>query len=277
MSEKLTAEQVARIEANRLKALEKRKKTTEQGTAGQQPATKAAKKPRKSKMSTGYYEYDFSKMKDTRGGFLEPAEPADNQKPEKRQPKMSIDDIPYDPSLHGTLRCCECDSTDLDITYLKIYKTKVCKPCIERVPDKYSLLTKTEAKEDYLLTDSELRDHKLFPVWERPNPHKPTWNNMLLYMRRDLEAFAIKKWDGLEGLDKEFERREEDKRMRKEKKYQQSISELRRRTRVEEWQKQRRQRLKIATEHVHAYEPTSDGEQQCTECGMVIEVEEFEL
>ncbi|KAJ2297224.1 DNA repair protein rad14, partial [Coemansia sp. RSA 2706] len=171
--------------------------------------------------------------------------------------------------------CEECGTIDLDVAYLKVFKTKVCKPCIEKIPDKYSLLTKTEAKDDYLLTDGELRDRDLFPVWEKPNPHKSTWNNMLLYLRRDLEQFAVKKWGGLEALDREFERREEEKQRRKEKKYKRSVADLRRRTRADEWEKQRRERLQLESEHEHTFESTGDGEQKCSSCGLEIEVEEF--
>ncbi|KAJ2825359.1 hypothetical protein IWW50_002886, partial [Coemansia erecta] len=51
---------------------------------------------------------------------------------------------------------------------------------------------------------------------------------------------------------------------------------LRRRTRADEWEKRRRERLKLETEHEHTFEPTGeDDEQKCTSCGLVIEVEEF--
>ncbi|KAJ2067361.1 DNA repair protein rad14, partial [Coemansia sp. S155-1] len=215
---------MAQIEANRLQALERRK----QKTATDESVDKTAKPKKvvKSKMSSGYYEYDFSKMNDTRAGFLEEDATAAGS-PEKKRKVVSIDDIPFNPDPNDVTKCCECGSIDLDMVYLKIFKVMVCKPCVDKIPDKYSLLTKTEAKEDYLLTDSELRDRELFPVWEKANPHKSTWNNMLLYMRQHLESFAAKKWDGLENLDKEFERRIDEKRERKEKKYKQSVANLR--------------------------------------------------
>ncbi|KAJ2492961.1 DNA repair protein rad14 [Coemansia sp. RSA 2050] len=261
MSKQLSVEQLAQIEANRIQALERRKlKAAPPAADGSADKTAKPKQLRKSKMSSGYYEYDFSKMNDTRAGFLEEDTTAGS--PEKKKRKVvSIDDIPFDPN--GETKCCECGSVDLDMVYLKIFKVMVCKPCIDKIPDKYSLLTKTEAKE---------------AMWEKANPHKSTWNNMLLYMRQHLESFASKKWDGLDNLDKEFERRIDEKRERKEKKYKQSVANLRRRTRVEEWEKTRRQRLNIEVAHEHDYEPIDGGsEQKCTICGMVIEVETFEF
>ncbi|KAJ2549502.1 DNA repair protein rad14, partial [Coemansia sp. RSA 1933] len=244
MSTQLTPEQLALIETNRQMALDKRRQaqhSTAEAQQQQQQQPGKEKRLRASKMSSGYYEYNLSTMRDTKAGFLE-EEQADASSPEKKRKVLLVDEIPYDASVHGNNpKCCECESLDLDVTYLKIFGTKVCKSCIEQLPEKYSLLTKTEAKDDYLLTDSELRDRALFPVWEKPNPHKSTWNNMLLYLRRDLEAFAIKKWGSLEKLDEEFDRRSTAKRERKEIKYKKAVAELRRRTRADEWEKRRRE------------------------------------
>ncbi|KAJ2890030.1 DNA repair protein rad14 [Coemansia aciculifera] len=143
MSQQLTTEQLAQIEANRLQALERLKQKVPA------VATADAAKPKqlpKSKMSSGFYEYDFSKMKDTRAGFLEEDPTAGS--PEKNKRKVaSIDDIPFNPDPSAETKCCECESIDLDMVYLKIFKVMVCKPCVDKIPDKYSLLTKTEAKE----------------------------------------------------------------------------------------------------------------------------------
>ncbi|KAJ2475628.1 DNA repair protein rad14 [Coemansia sp. RSA 2320] len=284
--QQLTPQQLAQMEANRQGALEKlRQKAAlvenhQPPHSGTQPADKADKSQQtkrlpQSKMSSGYYEYDFSKMHDTRAGFLEES-PAAANTPERKRKMVSLDEIPFSPDPDDALKCCECGSIDLDVVYLKVFKAMVCKPCIDKIPDKYSLLTKTEAKE----ANGELRDRELFPVWEKANPHKSTWNNMLLYMRQHLEAFATKKWDGLDNLDREFERRVDEKRDRKEKKYKQSVANLRRRTRVEEWEKARRERLQIEAEHEHTYESidSEDGTtQKCTVCGLVIEVEELDF
>ncbi|KAJ2726459.1 DNA repair protein rad14 [Coemansia sp. Benny D115] len=279
MSTELTEEQQARIEANRQRALEKRKQAGQPTPQQATPVTEQPlKKQRPSKMSSGYYDYNLTTMRDTRAGYLE--EPQQDS-PEKKRRVVDINEIPYAPDPDECPICCECDSMDLDLVYLKVFKIMVCKSCIESIPDKYSLLTKTEAKDDYLLTDSELRDRELFPVWEKANPHKSTWNNMLLYLRKHLEEFAIRKWGSLEGLDREFERRVDEKRARKEKKYKQSVADLRRRTRVEEWEKNHRQKLKLEQEHEHVFESTGDDtedggvEQRCTVCGLVVEVEEL--
>lgn len=50
-------------------------------------------------------------------------------------------------------RCRECGSLDIDFVWEEVFGCCVCAGCKEKMPEKYSLLTKTECKEDYLLTD----------------------------------------------------------------------------------------------------------------------------
>lgn len=66
---------------------------------------------------------------------------------------------PFEPSL-GVLvdektrkRCRECRSIEIDFVWEEVFSCVVCNTCKEKYPEKYSLLTKTECKEDYLLTD----------------------------------------------------------------------------------------------------------------------------
>lgn len=44
---------------------------------------------------------------------------------------------------------------DIDPTYKNVFNCLVCNACKNAKPERYSLLTKTECKEDYLLTDRE--------------------------------------------------------------------------------------------------------------------------
>jgi DNA-repair protein complementing XP-A cells len=79
--------------------------------------------------------------------------------------------------------------------------------------------------QDYLLTDDELRDENLLPHLLRANPHASTYSNMMLYLRFQVEEVAWKKWGGEEGMDAEWERREEQKRQRKERKFEEGLKE----------------------------------------------------
>lgn len=121
-----------------------------------------------------------------------------------------------------------------------MFAVRVCKKCKEKFPEKYSLLTKTECKEvsyslpvltdktdrqDYLLTDPELKDEDLLPHLLRPNPHASTYSNMMLFLRLQVEKVAWDKWEGEEGLDKEWERREVFKKRKREQKFEQGLKE----------------------------------------------------
>ena len=50
-----------------------------------------------------------------------------------------------DPALNP--HCRECNTMDVDPTFIKAFRCVVCKKCQNEKPEKYSLLTKTECKE----------------------------------------------------------------------------------------------------------------------------------
>lgn len=67
---------------------------------------------------------------------------------------------PFEPGISVIKReenkaCQECGSLEIDWKWEEVFRCRVCNACKEKLPEKYSLLTKTEAKEDYLLTDRE--------------------------------------------------------------------------------------------------------------------------
>lgn len=124
----------------------------------------------------------MSSMTDTKGGFLSTEDDPHNYalggKPsgddEQRPKNMTIQEWekqrliremkrlksgPFEPGLtvlqdeSQKKRCRECRSMDIDFVWEEVFHICVCSKCKEKFPDKYSLLTKTECKEDYLLTD----------------------------------------------------------------------------------------------------------------------------
>ena len=191
-----------------------------------------------------------------------------------------------------TKQCRECGSLEIDYLWDEVLHCRICNKCRDALPEKYSLLTKTEAKEDYLLTDPELRDEELLPHLERPNPHKSTWNNMMLYLRYQVEEYALgpQKWGSGEQLDEEFARREGEKKKRKEDKFRGKLEELKKKTRVEAWRRGRASGKGGGTfgdevggggKHRHVWGRAVDGEgegegvKKCVECGMEVEELEF--
>ncbi|KAJ5566695.1 uncharacterized protein N7459_010077 [Penicillium hispanicum] len=287
---------------------------------------------------TRYVDYDFSKMTDTKGGFLTQEDDPYNKalhvsdgKEEQRPAHMTQKEWerhqllqslrqnregPFEPGLSvlddktKQKTCRECGSLEIDWKWEEMLRCCICHACKEKYPEKYSLLTKTEAKEDYLLTDrespssfpmearvrltfplAELRDEELLPHLERPNPHKSTWNNMMLYLRCQVEeyAFSDKKWGSPEALDAEFERRESDKKRRREAKFKTKLQDLKKRTRVEAYRRNRQGKsggefgddLSSHRKHVHQWGRAVDSPETgipvktCVDCGMEVEELEF--
>jgi DNA-repair protein complementing XP-A cells len=132
-----------------------------------------------------YIEYDFSKMTDTKGGFLtaedDPHNKALHQEGAETKPaNMTLKEWerqrllrslqsrkagPFEPAISELTReeknkqCQECGSLEIDWKWEETLKCAVCSACKEKFPEKYSLLTKTEAKDDYLLTDRKSLTH----------------------------------------------------------------------------------------------------------------------
>ncbi|KAH8120565.1 XPA protein C-terminus-domain-containing protein [Phellopilus nigrolimitatus] len=298
----LTPDKVKQIELNRLRAKAKQRErelaapsssssvpnANNKRPLGVTPATATsptapppARPLRRDTRLGKYFEYDLSKMVNSKGGFLveDAREPdADLRVREKsasasaRGRTSSRVPMSLDPSKNP--KCAECGSVDIDHEFRKVLRCLVCNRCKNEKPEKYSLLTKTECKEDYLLTDPELRDEELMPHLLKANPHKSTYSNMMLFLRYQVEDFAWKKWGSAEALDAEFERRIAEKKKRKSKKFEEGLKQLRRRTREGLWQRRKDE------EHKHVFgvvERGNDGEgkQVCHECGFTIDVEEL--
>jgi DNA-repair protein complementing XP-A cells len=141
---------------------------------------------RPAKKFNNFIEYDFSKMSDTKAGFLSANDDPHNkalhldvaEDPYANKPAgMTMEEWerhvllkklratkqgPFEPGLSAAdatdsakvqEMCRECGSLEVDWKWIEIFKCGLCNSCKEKFPEKYSLLTKTEAREDYLLTN----------------------------------------------------------------------------------------------------------------------------
>lgn len=316
----LTPEQQAMIDRNRQKALERLKLRQQAASGSLRDATQSwpavpgaadgSKQPdgpssdsgkpsvyiRPSIRKADYIEYDFSTMQDTYGGFVSKTKLDKNGKPiemtladwknqqaEKRNMAPRDDDGDDDlppMDIHGAPKCFDCGSIDLDKKMLEVFHCRVCKSCKEKRPEKYSLLTKTECKEDYFMTEPELADLGLFRRIVKENPHSGTFSRMQLFLRYQIEEYAFQKWGSEENLDKEWLRREEMRKNRREKRFNNKLREMRKKLRAEELT--RNLRSIRDKKHVHDWslpekkidtESGSDNVyvKRCIECGMEIE------
>ena len=68
---------------------------------------------------------------------------------------------PFEPGLSAIVdkeerkKCRECGNLEIDWVWEEVFGCCVCNSCKEKFPEKYSLLTKTECREDYLITDRQ--------------------------------------------------------------------------------------------------------------------------
>jgi DNA-repair protein complementing XP-A cells len=113
-------------------------------------------------MFSKYVEYDFSKMTDTKGGFLTAEDDPHNKALHRLLRSLrNRKDGPFEPGLsvldkEGQKKCRECGSLEIDWTWDEVFHCAICTRCKEKYPEKYSLLTKTEVKDDYLITERKL-------------------------------------------------------------------------------------------------------------------------
>ncbi|QLQ81346.1 hypothetical protein HG537_0F01070 [Torulaspora globosa] len=251
-----------------------------------------------------YIEYDFATMTNLNGGYINPQDrpsgfddndddslgikkqkTLEDWKREQQERRYLYENAPPPEHISQAPKCIECQvNIEMDPVMDDIFKLKVCKSCVKEHPEKYSLLTKTECKEDYFLTDPELNDSELFHKMEKPNPHSGTFARMQLFVRCEVERFAFKKWGGEEGLDKEWQRREEGKSQRREKKYQQEMLKMRMKTRAQEFTTKLKER-KHGKAHIHSSSAPIDGgtnddgyqvlRRRCIDCGL--ETEEISI
>lgn len=140
-----------------------------------------------------YFDYDLSKMVNSKGGFLveDDKEVDDHAKTKERErerqravqnldprtwfclifihltcvpgsPYVSYIAIYLDPSRNP--KCHDCGSVDIDQMYRNIFKCIVCNKCRNEKVEKYGLLTKTECKEVNVIRLTHTCDLRIPPV-----------------------------------------------------------------------------------------------------------------
>jgi DNA-repair protein complementing XP-A cells len=130
------------------------------------------------------------------------------------------------------------------------------------------------------------------PHLSKPNPHKSHWHDMMLFLRCQVEEYALQtKWKSAEALDAEYERRETQKKARKEAKFKEKLLDLKRKTRTDAFRRQAGNLSKSGANkfgdavgsggrHVHEWGRAVENEEgmtvkTCVECGMEVEELEF--
>lgn len=123
--------------------------------------------------------------------------------------------------------CDECKENFVESYLWKTFDFRVCDSCRDS-EDKHSLITRTEAKNEYLLKDCDLdkREPTLKFICKK-NPHNERWGEMKLYLHYQIEQRALEVWGTEEALLQAKEDRVEKREKSKHKKYSKQMKALR--------------------------------------------------
>ncbi|XP_025416959.1 DNA repair protein complementing XP-A cells homolog isoform X2 [Sipha flava] len=165
--------------------------------------------------------------------------------------------------------CLECNQ-EFGISFLMTnFDHPVCDRCKEKFgKEKFDLITKTEAKKEYLLKDCDidLRTPPLKFILGK-NPHNSRWGEMKLYLILQVEKRALEVWGSEEEVERQIELRHEKQKASKLKMYKKKLKDLRKSTRSSLYTKV----TKASHEHVfdsEIYNEKEDNyERTCITCG----------
>ncbi|XP_029459542.1 DNA repair protein complementing XP-A cells isoform X4 [Rhinatrema bivittatum] len=198
------------------------------------------------------------KIIDTGGGFFLEEEEIEEQRIEKivEQPGPVLE--------FDYIICEECSREFMDSYLSNHFDLSVCDNCRD-TEGKHRLLTRTEAKQEYLLKDCDL--DKREPVLRfivKKNPHNTQWGDMKLYLKLQVIKRSLEVWGNEEVLKEAKETRQENRDKMKQKKFDKKVKELRRAVRSSLWTKER-------SAHQHDYGPEEQIEEDmyrktCTIC-----------
>jgi len=256
----MTLVQKSRSEKNRLKALKLKQARLQAHPYGQD------KSPGKTVTGEKILRVQEKKVIDSGAGFFIEEEEDGDIVP----PKIVSIPAPIMPPDQPNCEDCEAEFSD---SYLyRTFDHSVCDKCRNTEKDgEHELITKTDAKNTFLLKDSDFEkgergDALKFIV--RKNPHNPRWGDMKLFLRLQVEKRAMEIWGSEEALEEEHENRATKKEVVKVKKFKKQMKKLRMQVRSSLFQKD-------LTTHTHEYgEETYDEDKDeysrvCDGCGHV--------
>lgn len=134
-----------------------------------------------------------TKLIDSGGGFLIEKEIiSDPINGETNDENVTVEEILPLPVTYET--CMDCNQQYTESYLMKNFEYSVCDKCRD-CDDKHSLITRTEAKNEYLLKDCDFdkREPPLKCII-RKNPHNVRWGEMKLYLHLQVEKRALEVW-----------------------------------------------------------------------------------
>lgn len=132
-----------------------------------------------------------TKLIDSGGGFLIEQEVTDSNETANDASAPAEEVLPL-PITHEF--CEDCGVPFVESYLMKHFSYLVCDRCYDR-DGKHSLITRTEAKNEYLLKDCDFdRREPPLKCIIRKNPHNVRWGEMKLYLHLQVEKRALEVW-----------------------------------------------------------------------------------
>lgn len=100
--------------------------------------------------------------------------------------------------VSGILRCGACQLPRHNTLWLNTFGILVCNSCKYGNP-LYDVITKTKAKDEYLVTDTDLQS---LGFLSKPNPRKPMWAPMRLFLRSQVEELSKNRFPTLGDIER---------------------------------------------------------------------------
>ncbi|XP_005998487.1 DNA repair protein complementing XP-A cells [Latimeria chalumnae] len=208
------------------------------------------------------------KVIDTGGGFF-----LEEEEEEELHKVAKVVHQPGPVMKFDYLVCEDCNKVFMDSYLSNHFDLAVCDSCRD-CEVKHKLITRTEAKQEFLLKDCDL-DKREPPLQfiVKKNPHNSCWGDMKLYLKLQVIKRSLEVWGTEEALQEAKETRQENKEKMKQKKFDKKVKELRRAVRSSLWQKG-------ANVHQHEYGPEEHIEEDmykksCIICGQELTYEKM--
>uniref|UniRef100_A0A8D2I0B2 DNA repair protein complementing XP-A cells homolog n=1 Tax=Urocitellus parryii TaxID=9999 RepID=A0A8D2I0B2_UROPR len=157
------------------------------------------------------------KIIDTKGGFI---------LEEEEEEEHKIGNIVHQPGPvmeFDYVICEECGKEFMDSYLMKHFDLATCDNCRD-ADEKHKLITKTEAKQEYLLKDCDLEKREpALKFIVKKNPHHSQWGDMKLYLKLQIVKRSLEVWGSQEALEEAKEVRQENREKMKQKKFDKKV------------------------------------------------------
>ncbi|KAF2365028.1 XPA protein [Trinorchestia longiramus] len=257
----LTAAQRARIEQNRQKALLIRRNKLNKVMPPRKKSEMLESEGKK------VLRINDTKLIDTGGGFfIEEEDDFSNVSEAEVIAALRKAEEPAPLLLEDRPRCGDCGNS-FDSSYLlKFFDHPTCDDCRDS-ETRHALVTKTDARTEYLLTDVDL-DKREPPLRfiVRKNPHNERWGEMKLYLKLQIEKRCLEVWGSEEALEEAMAKKAAQRELAKQKKFKKKMQELRMNVRSSLY-------TRASKSHEHEYGPEEYIEEDdeysktCATCG----------